>query len=73
MYLPVNSSLPSKFFDLCGIEHRSAFCEHAVDLGRVVLFDLQADPGFPAFVAGTFVVFVLVVAVLWRYLEGACV
>jgi hypothetical protein len=73
MYLPVNSPLPSKFSDLCGIEHRSAFCEHAADLGRAVFFDLQADPGFPAFVAGTFVFCVFVLAMLWRYFEGACV
>jgi hypothetical protein len=67
MYLPPNS------IDLFGIEHRGESFEHAADLVRFVLLNLEADPGFPAFIAGTFVFFVFVLAVLWRYSERACV
>jgi hypothetical protein len=73
MYLPPNSKLQSKLLDLFGIEHRGESFEHAADLVRFVLLNLEADPGFPAFIAGTFVFFVFVLAVLWRYSERACV
>lgn len=48
------------------VEAEVRFAEHALDFVGPLLFDLEADVCFPALFAGTFVIAMLAVVVLWR-------
>ena len=63
MDLPGTCFVVCERLDLLGVEGR--FAEHALDLVWFVLLDLEAEVDFPAFVAGTFMLFMLVGAVYW--------
>ena len=64
MDLPGTCFVVCERLDLLGVEGR--FAEHALDLVWFVLFDLEAEMGFPALPAGSFLLAVLAVVGLGR-------